>query len=199
MDTFQRGEFADKLSDLIHGSGYSIARIAQDIGISSGALSNYQSDKSTAGIDSLFALAKYFNVSADWLIGTSKVQPPNLDIQAVGKLTGLNDKAISSIAHITGLSDEISEIINSILENEECLIMLALFIRDMANAKCNKTNDLTVYEKIMQLYSDKGSDDGSERIRGDEYIALLQYRISKQMISLADTISDKMAAKKEAD
>lgn len=90
-------KFADRLSDLVEQrkrAGNSQKEIASDIGVSSGILSEWCSDKKTPSIDALFKIAKFFNVSADWLIGLSDVSTHDPDIQNAHLVTGLSLPAI---------------------------------------------------------------------------------------------------------
>ena len=47
------GGIADRLQDLISESGLKIKPLAEKIGISTGALSNYQNDAATPGADAI--------------------------------------------------------------------------------------------------------------------------------------------------
>lgn len=52
-------------------------------------------DGSTAPTaDKIVAIAKAYNVSADWLLGLSEVRSPDMDVQAVCQFTGLSEFAI---------------------------------------------------------------------------------------------------------
>lgn len=86
--------FAKKLSALLSESEKPMKLIADEIGISVGALSNYQNNRATANIDALRKIAQYFNVSADWLVGLSAAPSPQIDIQEIHQKTGLWEDAI---------------------------------------------------------------------------------------------------------
>ena len=69
--------FAERLSDLVQikkDEGLSHDEISRQIGVSSGVLSEWMSDNKTASIENLAKLAKYFNVSADYLLGRTDVK-----------------------------------------------------------------------------------------------------------------------------
>ena len=61
--------FAMRLSDKIAASKLSIKELSEKIKVPSGSLSKYQNDNAEAGISSLVKIAKYFNVSTDYLLG----------------------------------------------------------------------------------------------------------------------------------
>lgn len=86
--------FADRLLDLITESGKTIKQLSEEIGISSGSLSKYQNDGAVAGIDAVAKIAKYFNVSVDWLLGRSPTRSPNPTVQSACAYTGLSEKAV---------------------------------------------------------------------------------------------------------
>lgn len=86
--------FADRLLDLITETGKTIKQLSEEIGISSGSLSKYQNDGAVAGIDAVSKIAKYFNVSVDWLLGHSSTRSPSATLQGACAYTGLSEKAI---------------------------------------------------------------------------------------------------------
>lgn len=88
--------FSDRLSDLISESRKTIKILADEIGISAGALSKYQNDCAVAGIDALFKISKYFGVSTDWLLGLSDLRSKKLDYISASAL-GLSEEAICGI------------------------------------------------------------------------------------------------------
>ncbi len=79
--------FADRLSDLLadaRARGEDYKTIAKATGISTGALSNYASDKQQANLSSVCALADYFGVSADYLLG--RTSEPKMNKSAADEL-----------------------------------------------------------------------------------------------------------------
>lgn len=86
--------FADNLQDLIAESGKPLNQLAKEIGISAGALSNYQNDSAAAGMEAITKIANYFRVSVDWLLGRSPTRSPNPTLQEVCAYTGLSEKAV---------------------------------------------------------------------------------------------------------
>lgn len=85
--------FADRLQDLIAESGKDVKTLADEIGVSSGALSKYQNDKGEPGISALYKIANYFGVTADYLIGLSNNK--TVENASIGQMTGLSDDAIT--------------------------------------------------------------------------------------------------------
>lgn len=111
MQTEVTATFSDRLEDLIRESGKDMRTLAQNIGISTGALSNYRNDYAEVGITTFKKIADYFEVSYDYLLGNSdNRQRENIDI---GRQTGLSDKTIE----ILKSHHRNAEIINLLLEN----------------------------------------------------------------------------------
>ena len=95
--------FADRLNDLVEekkSTGLSHNEICEQAGVGSGAMSDWLSDNKTANIDSLGKLAKYFNVSADWLLGVSNERELNGDIRKVCEYTKLNKNSVLALREL---------------------------------------------------------------------------------------------------
>lgn len=112
--------FAKNLSMLIAESKKPIKTIADEIGVSVGALSNYQNNRATANIDALRKIAQYFKVSADWLIGLSGARSADIEIQEIHQKTGLWQESIVALMVNNGMNDdEISDFISYLTVNQE--------------------------------------------------------------------------------
>ena len=62
-------EFSKRLKELRTSENLSYDKLSKETGISSSALCNYENGVNDITSDYLIILAKYFNVSADYLIG----------------------------------------------------------------------------------------------------------------------------------
>lgn len=115
--------FADRLLDLIAETGKTIKQLSEEIGISSGSLSKYQNDGAVAGIDAVAKIAKYFNVSVDWLLGHSSIRSPNATLQGACAYTGLSEKAVDFFHNWTAPSLEVGpsylSFLNQLIESAE--------------------------------------------------------------------------------
>lgn len=92
--------FADQLSELVAEAkedGIQIRELAERIGISAGSLSQYQSDNATASIDALYKIARYFNVSTDFLLGLTTVRTNEGEIREVCDYTGLDEDVVEKL------------------------------------------------------------------------------------------------------
>lgn len=62
-------KFAEILKELRIEKGIGQAELARNIGVSNGIVSLWENKKREPTMSSLIALAKYFNVSLDYLVG----------------------------------------------------------------------------------------------------------------------------------
>ena len=93
--------FADRLQDLIElkkKEGKTFKEIALESGIPTGSLSKYQNDAAEAGVNSLVKLAKYFDVSTDYMLGISDVPDGNADDMAIEKRLGIKGGVIEKLS-----------------------------------------------------------------------------------------------------
>lgn len=63
--------FAERLKELRVARGVSQAKVAKEIGVSRYAVYAYEKEKSAPSLESLVALADYFGVTVDYLLGHS--------------------------------------------------------------------------------------------------------------------------------
>ena len=116
--------FSDTLGDLIAASkkrGKSLNSIAKETGISAGSLSAY-TNQSGDGAPRACTLAKYFDVSADYMLGLSAAPTRNSDVAAVVDYTGLSPKAVNILHTLSNSSSYTRDLrisfINHILESD---------------------------------------------------------------------------------
>lgn len=73
---------------------------AKEMGISRSALSYYEAGERTPDINVLCTIAKYYNVTADYLLGLSDIPKPDIDSSAICDKLGLNQCAINNLSQI---------------------------------------------------------------------------------------------------
>lgn len=139
--------FADVLSDLIEEkkrrTGKNHKEIALEIGVSDGALSEWASDNKTANIDGLVAVAKYFGVTSDYLLGLSEVKSRNLTTQSISKATGLSEEAIETLRTFSKREDIESPMIfiNSLLEDPKTIYIITLMVNELLYSNDDELTD----------------------------------------------------------
>lgn len=62
-------EFAERLKELREEKGLTLSQLGKEIGISYVAIGRWEKKQRIPNIESLKIIAKYFGVSADYLIG----------------------------------------------------------------------------------------------------------------------------------
>lgn len=120
--------FAKRLRELRTGAHASRTEMAEKIGIPLSSLGNYERGEKTPGIDVLYKLCEFYDVTADFLLGLSDSPkavtpwPPSLPIEAsdgIQRMKLVIEKMISSTQHSTyGLSllYSYTEILEALLE-----------------------------------------------------------------------------------
>lgn len=89
--------FKTRLRDLRISSNKSQEELANELGISRGAVSYYEKGNRVPDINILNNIAEYFHVTCDYLLGRSDIPRPDIDKQAISELTGLSDASISAL------------------------------------------------------------------------------------------------------
>ncbi len=64
--------FAEKLKELREEKGLSQRVLSKELGFSQAAIARWENNIQTPNIDVAIAVAKYFNVSTDYLFGLAK-------------------------------------------------------------------------------------------------------------------------------
>ena len=73
-------KFFDRLLDLCDREGTTPRRVAQDIGIKTSTLSMWKTKGVIPNTNTIIELAKYFATSPEYLLGTSDISGPCIDI-----------------------------------------------------------------------------------------------------------------------
>lgn len=90
-----RYNFAIRLNDLLKEKEIDQDKFADDIGISSGCLSNYRKGIREPSLTVLEKIANKLEVSSDYLVGKSEC--PNYDFDDINKKIGLSQQALEEL------------------------------------------------------------------------------------------------------
>ena len=103
-DCYINSSFAEKLAEIMKEQGTTQKELADNIGVTRQAISQYTKGITQPTADIIVAIAKFFNVSTDYLLGVSDAKSTDMDIQGACKFFGVSEETI------TGLKVNIDEI-----------------------------------------------------------------------------------------
>jgi len=87
--------FPKVLRGLLGSDRGKAAELAQALGVSKAAISNYTSGLTGVTPENLIAIAKHFGVSVDYLLGVSDIPAQDPDIKMIADYTGLSEESIA--------------------------------------------------------------------------------------------------------
>ncbi len=99
MNEFNSEEFGKRIMTLRESSGKSQEEICSNLGVTQQTLSRYEKGQRQASLDFVVRASRFFNVSADYLLGLSDVSSVNEDIKTACKVTGLSEQAIKQLQY----------------------------------------------------------------------------------------------------
>lgn len=79
------------------------SEVAKEIGISRSALSYYESGDRTPDINVLYSLAKYYDVTTDYLLGLSDTPKPDIESAAISDKLGLTQHSIDFLSNTNNI------------------------------------------------------------------------------------------------
>ena len=91
---------AVRIRELMKSSGTTQQELAEKTGCSRQAIAQYADGSNAPNIDKLVSIAKYFDVSLDYLVGLSNALTADKDIQYICDYTGLSEKSIDVLHKI---------------------------------------------------------------------------------------------------
>ena len=87
-------DFPSNLRKCMEEHGVTQAQLASILGVSRSAVGFYTQGNTKPKLEAAITIARYFNVSLDWLLGLSKTKTSNPDVREVCDFTGLSDDAV---------------------------------------------------------------------------------------------------------
>lgn len=106
--------FPKRIRDLRNQRGVSQAVLAKTLNVSKSTIGLYEAGETLPDAQTLRALAEYFGVSGDYLLGLSNVQTRDPDISTACNITGLSELTIRrlNVLRDSVTSDGLSALIN---------------------------------------------------------------------------------------
>lgn len=89
--------FGNRLTELREEKGLNKKEIAKELKLPYTTYLNYENDEREPNSDTLIKIAKYFNVSIDYLLGVSDVRTTDINVRQIRNATGLTEKSIVNI------------------------------------------------------------------------------------------------------
>lgn len=135
-----------------------IPKQAKDIGIPYPTFQKYINHTSECPAKNLVKIAKYYNVSVDYLLGNTKIKTPNMKLQAIGQITGLSENAINNLISWNNSEDrrkQWSKYISFIMESADTETLFEKISEFMGYSKAeriavnNNNGDLAI--EILDL------------------------------------------------
>lgn len=129
---FVQDKFTARLKEL--RGEKSLQEISEAIGISRVSLGYYETGNRKPDIEILYKIAKFYGVSADYLIGISDVRTPDIDIQSISSKTGLSEKAIEKVYHFNRHAEHYIEPLNILLKSpnfESALLHISKYMEEV--------------------------------------------------------------------
>ena len=120
--------------------------VAKELGISRASLSYYESGVRKPDINTLYALAKYYNVSSDYLLGLSDASTPDIDFQAIVNKTGLSE---TSVRNLISFKDASSQNYNPAHQDYQIYCFLGI---EVINQILNPRNDLLLDNLVNYFF-----------------------------------------------
>jgi transcriptional regulator with XRE-family HTH domain len=144
------GVFSKRLKRVRELKGISQRQAAEDLNISPQNLSYYENGRD-AGYGLLVRMARYYNVTVEYLIGASPVmQRENIDIN---KDIGLNDKTINLLRQRNkwGYS-EAADIVNEVVGTEYFQRLATIFREDSESKEGDTPQQKELNKQIVKVY-----------------------------------------------
>lgn len=101
------------------------ADLAKYLGVSAVAIGQYYNGDALPSMDNLIKIAKYFNVSTDYLLGLTDVKTTDTDLKMIVDYTGLSEECINELRKMQEtIASFDSEDVRHLLWNESAGIFL---------------------------------------------------------------------------
>jgi DNA-binding Xre family transcriptional regulator len=98
-----RKKFAARLSKLMQDKGVNQQKLADAVGLSQQTINDYLNSYGKGAapkLENIIALAKYFGVFCDYLMGVSDAPSPDVDFQDFARVCGLNETSLKTLERL---------------------------------------------------------------------------------------------------
>ena len=206
IKTNVKANFSDVLGDLIQekkekekkkkGIELTNQQIADAIGIGRSQLSRILSGETELGISSLVKIARYFDVSTDYLLGLAPLRSTKEEYKTINKVCGFLDENIDYVKYLNNNNPELSYILNCILKKNT---YFTIFLSNIKNYTVKLMNTQTMgsleYKYIPIGEQDIIGEENNYFFDKPEEIGYLElYKISEISKNIAKNLVTKQIA-----
>lgn len=154
--------FGERLEDLIKLNKTTATALAKDTGLAQSAISDYLNKGRAPDCATIYALARHFSVSADYLLGIEPIPATDLTTRDIHRKTGLSEENITRLLKV---------------ENHTSGLSYADFVNMCLDATyLGRTNFYMLAEAMASrmVYKKSKADSGSDLpLSSDEYIEMV--------------------------
>lgn len=167
--------FASTLNRLMEEQGIDQEKMAADLGLSTGIISNYRHGKTEPKLSSILNIANYLNVDCHYLLTGIKAKNSNFS-----KKTGLSDKAIENISKLkdhtllnggpSSIHDGSIEILNRLLSMPQfyiCLRQISIMVESWRKHLATQLFEHEYSARIRELEEELDDESKGRRISTD--------------------------------
>lgn len=117
--TQERDMFVTRLRGLMTRDHVRVKDLVDHLGISHQAISRLMTKQNLPSFETIAGMARFFNVSADYLLGLSDVTTVDTELQAVCEYTGLSEAVVKALHDRKTLSLDVSvgDVVNWLSEH----------------------------------------------------------------------------------
>lgn len=143
--------FIDNLKQLRWENNLTQKELAEKVGISKSSIGFYENGDRIPDINTLSALADFFNVSTDYLLGRTDVKSMDLDTRIISEKTGLSEDVLSKI--ICSINTDKPIYVETRDSDDESAFSISEYSRiDVANMMMSDSLFIPLIEKVGALF-----------------------------------------------
>ena len=141
--------FAKRLRELIESTGVSQAELANSVSVTRQAINSYTLGNTVPNSDVLTDIAKYFDVSSDYLLGLIDIKSNDITVKSICEEIGLSDKSINLLIDLNRIK-KLEKEARTLLAKETNRNL----VRESDYFDCESSNKLFSYLDIINYFTE---------------------------------------------
>lgn len=166
--------FPTRLRKIMENRKITQKALADAIKMRPQTVSLYTTGQSAPDVNTLQKMAKFFNVSADYLLGLVEDEDTDTDVKAIAKYTGLSSRSIRWLHHRP--QEEITQVLNALIEHTDFIIALYNIV-ELKHVAPTVWKEGPLHLPFMEKRNNY------IMINNDTYTELLEYKITESLKS----------------